>query len=305
MESEDLHEIDRMYNEAFTWSKDALRQLQKSYGRMENVEMKDVNKLNKPELANLCIRSLHFVGYLLDNVKDLRNASSSLQNRLIDSQQQIISTQAEVSQYKTEQLETLRKSVETSVFDSVKTVEASLVDSVKAELQSYSSAVLKSPPVPEYKEQTISSETLTKVVKNFVEEEDRSRNVVIFGLSEESGEVLADKVVEVFENIGQKPKVEVCRVGRKKNTDSSRPVKVKVSSSLVVQQLLANAKNLRNVAKFKTVFVCPDRSPEQRQIQRELVTEMKGRAEAEPEKRFFIRAGQIRSSEKAKDNTTS
>ena len=100
--------------------------------------------------------------------------------------------------------------------------------------------------------------------------------------------------------MGLKPRAEACRVGRKKSTDSVRPVKVKVSSSLIVDQLLTNAKTLRSVSKFRNVFVCPDRSPEQRQIHRELVKDMKGRAVAEPNKRFFIRAGEIIFTERGK-----
>ena len=184
MESHQLHEINHMSNQALTWSKDVLGQLNKQYKGLDDVKMNDLNRLNKPELANICIRSLHFVGHLLDNVELFKNSNSSLQNRLIECQQQIISTQAELSEHKSEQLETLRKAVETSVLDSVRTVETSLVDSVKVELQSYSSALQKDLPSVQRKEQVISSEALTKVVRNVVEEEDRSRNVVIFGLSE-------------------------------------------------------------------------------------------------------------------------
>ena len=109
-----------------------------------------------------------------------------------------------------------------------------------------------------------------------------------------------EKVAEVFESIGRKPRAEACRVGRKESTDSVRPVKVKLSSSLTVDHLLASTKNLRNVTRFRNVFVCPDCSPEQRHIQRELVKELKERAEAEPDKRFFIRAGEIQCSLRAK-----
>ena len=77
---------------------------------------------------------------------------------------------------------------------------------MKLELQSYSSAVQNN--LPECKEQVFSYETLTRVVRNVVEEEDRSRNVVIFGLPEEENEKFNDKVAEVFESIGQKPKTE-------------------------------------------------------------------------------------------------
>ena len=52
------------------------------------------------------------------------------------------------------------------------------------------------------REQCLSSEALTRVVRNVIEEEDRSRNVVIFGLPGEDNENLNEKVVEIFESIG-------------------------------------------------------------------------------------------------------
>ena len=110
----------------------------------------------------------------MNNVEALKNSNSSLQNKLIESQRQVISAQAELSECKSEQLEMLRKTVETSVIDSVKTVETTLVDSMKTELKSYSSAVQMNRPI---KEQAFSTEALTKVVRNVVEEEDHSRNV--------------------------------------------------------------------------------------------------------------------------------
>ena len=286
MDESELFEIDRGYNEALAWSKDALRQLQKPYSKLENVNMTDVNKLNKSQLASLLCRSLHYMDELMNYVKSCRNVSIAAQERLIESQKQVISVQAELSDCKNELLDTLKE-----------TVKSSVVDSVKAEFQTYSSIVENSQP----REQVISSETLESVVKHVVKEEDRSHNVVMFGLTEDNDSELIDSVSEVFQSIGQKPKiVEACRIGSKSKSGAAvaRPVKVKLSSSIVVDQLISNARNLRKVSKFKTVFVCPDRSPEQRQIQRDLVKEMKDRASKETDKTFFIKAGQIHCKEK-------
>ena len=115
----------------------------------------------------------------------------------------------------------------------------------------------------------------------------------MFGLTEEDNEDVNQKVAEVFEGIGQKPRADACRVGRKKSKDSVRPVKVKLSSSLIVYEILIKVKNLRNITRFSSVFVCPDRSLEQRKIQKELVKDLKDKAKAEPDKRFYIRAGEI------------
>ena len=58
MESHELAEMNRMSNEAIAWSKDVLVQLKKPYSPgLEHVNMADLNRLLKPELANTCISS--------------------------------------------------------------------------------------------------------------------------------------------------------------------------------------------------------------------------------------------------------
>ena len=86
---------------------------------------------------------------------------------------------------------------------------------------------------------------MKSVLKDVVSEEDRSSNAVVFGLPEVDGEELNDRVSQVIQCIGHKPRIETTLVGKKKSTDSIRPVKVKVSSSMIVGQIVANAKKLR------------------------------------------------------------
>ena len=104
---------------------------------------------------------------------------------MIEKQEQVISVQAELSACKTEQLEAMKK-----------TVSSSVADSVKAEFKSYSAVAQSlSPPSP-----VISPETFTTVVKTTFAEEDRSRNFLIFGLPEEKEEEkLEAQVSEVLE----------------------------------------------------------------------------------------------------------
>ena len=45
MLSHELHDVDRMWKEAFTWSKDALHQLQKPFERLDSVDLKGLNRL--------------------------------------------------------------------------------------------------------------------------------------------------------------------------------------------------------------------------------------------------------------------
>ena len=70
-------------------------------------------------------------------------------------------------------------------------------------------------------------------------------------------------------------------------------MKVNLPSSAVVTQLLKKARNLRQSEKHKSVFISPDKTPEERATQRKLVEEMKKKAMEEPEKRHFIRRGAI------------
>ena len=72
-----------------------------------------------------------------------------------------------------------------------------------------------------------------------------------------------------------------------------RPVKVTLSSSTIVQQILRKSSKLSRTEKFKTVYLAPDRTEEERAQHKELVVELKKRTEAEKDKKLFIRGGQI------------
>ena len=278
----DLESINYMWNEMFTWSKETLKKFGKPYGKLKDIaDAKNFNRLNSRRLSMCAVVDLLSIRTILWRpLKRIRNKNvlTRLQGQLIEKQEQIISVQAELSACKTEQLEAMKK-----------TVSSSVADSVKAEFQSYSSVVQSLPA----QSPVISPEALTSVVKTIVAEEDRSRNLLIFGLPEEKEEKLESQVSEVLETIGIKPKVEAQRIGKKKTVDSTRPVKVITSNSLIVDQILRNARNLRQSEKFKTVFLSPDRSVEQRKLRKDLVQDMKKRALAEPTKKFYIKDGQI------------
>ncbi|KAL5267695.1 hypothetical protein ACHWQZ_G004666 [Mnemiopsis leidyi] len=135
----------------------------------------------------------------------------------------------------------------------------------------YSSVVANSEPAAA---PVISPEALKTFVKTVVAEEDRSHNLLVFGLPDEEGEELEARISEVLEQVGQKPKVEVQRFGKKTST-TTRPVKVRLPSSLIIHQILANPRKLRLSAKFKTVFLSPDRTLEQQEARKELIANMK------------------------------
>ena len=53
---------------------------------------------------------------------------------------------------------------------------------------------------------------LKTVVKSVVEEEDRSRSFMLFGLKEDTGEDVSGKVGDVLLQLNLKPKVDVSRI---------------------------------------------------------------------------------------------
>ena len=139
----------------------------------------------------------------------------------------------------------------------------------------------------------ISPETLKSVAKQIVAEEELSKNIMMFNLVEEKNEDLGKKVTDVFLYLGEKPRIEARRVG-KQTKSSARPVKVTLSSSSTVTQILAKSKNLRQSEEHKTVFLSPDRTFDQRAEQRRLVLELKEKkAAAAPGWRHYIKNGQI------------
>ena len=153
----------------------------------------------------------------------------------------IIRLQREALRSKDEQLKSLQTAVQTTVQDTVQT-----------EIRSYGD-VLKAPSAP-----AITTATFRKVVKDVIEDEDRSKNLLVFGLSEEVGEQLDVKLSSVFMDLGEKPRVEAVRFGRHAATGNSkcRPVKVTLGSSTAVQQILSKARALKQTENWKEGCTC-------------------------------------------------
>ena len=107
--------------------------------------------------------------------------------------------------------------------------------------------------------------TVTKSVK---EEDQRSRNVMMFGLKETAGEELTNKVDKVLRKLGFEMKHESKRVGqREKDRRQPRPVKVSLIDSDSAKQILRKSREYKVDGK---VTIGPDRSPQER-AQRKLL----------------------------------
>ena len=173
-----------------------------------DITMPMCHKLLKDELADRLTQSVIFVTdlnqYLVD-VQQLKDENDALKSKLIDAQEKVVGLQAELLSSRSEQLDTLQETVKTSV-----------EDTVKAEFVSYSAAVVQSQKSVCPMEPKI----LESVVQQVVEDTDRSRSLMVFGFPEQDDEKICDHVSSVFEAIGEKPRFEACRLGKKKSSDT-------------------------------------------------------------------------------------
>ena len=89
------------------------------------------------------------------------------------------------------------------------------------------------------------------------------------------------------------------RVGVKKSgsTPGHRPVKCTLTSSTAVHQILLKSRQLKLLDTYKSVFICPDRTPEERAARRALVAELKAANTKQPNHRHYIKHGKVHSSE--------
>ena len=75
---------------------------------------------------------------------------------------------------------------------------------------------------------------------------------MLFGVEETPTEGdITDKVSEVFQQLGMKPRMEATRVGQGA-VGKCRAVKVTFTSSTIARQILIKAKNLRRVEQVAT-----------------------------------------------------
>lgn len=241
----------------------------------EDAYWRDLSKTAAYCMPGLLAKSFKLLTSVREQLKQLHEDPD-----LVASQKQVIGLQAELLQCKNDQLEALQATVKTSV-----------EDTVKAEIRCYSKVVQENlPPAPP----AISHETVKSIVQTVVQAEDRSRSFMVFNLAEEEEEQINSKVEEMLLVLDEKPKVEACRLGKRDPENPKvRPVKVTVSTSVAVSQILAKARNLRSSPKHSSVYISQDRSPAEREQHKLLVAELKKKRDADKSKRYYIKNGVI------------
>ena len=116
---------------------------------------------------------------------------------------------------------------------------------------------------------------LKKAVKEAVSDDDRSRNVVVFGLKEQDLVHVDSQITELFDTLDEKPSFHAVRIGLQSKDEKVRPVKISFRNAEIVHRILTKAKDLKNSTEYRKVYISLNRGPEERTKHRQLVTEMR------------------------------
>ena len=235
-------------------------------------------KLCKPELL---AEMVHCAASLFFNFYERAGENEKLSGELIGAQKSVIDLQQQLLAAKDAQLE----SVTTKVEDKLSEVKQEVLD-FSAAVRSGANSVADISPA-------VVKTAVRSALKDRADEEGRDVNVIVFGLEEETGEKISEKVTELLEVLDEKPKFAAQRIGESKSGCTKRPVKIVFRTVAVTRQVLAKAPKLRTSEKFGDVFISPDRTPNQRARQRDLVVELKKRRAAERDKKHFIRGDNV------------
>jgi hypothetical protein len=203
-----------------------------------------------------------------------------LTEELISHQKTIIDLQEKLIEKKDEELGAVKTAVQTTV---------------QSEMNSYSSVLRKTC------NEALAPRRMQAAMKSVAVDEDRSKNLIVYGLAETKEENLEEKVSEVLQHLGEKPRiVNCCRMGKDvaDGGPAVKPIKFTLAGTDLVRQILSKTRRLREVEGYTSVYICPDRSAENRLAFKKLVDEVKQRRTDEPNRVHVIKNFKIVSSEK-------
>ena len=205
------------------------------------------NNVSKDSLAGFVMEFVKIVNCSTDILKSASSNIDTLKSDQIVNQKLMLELKDEIIQKKDSHVQKVQ-------------------EVVKTEVKSFSDIVKQNSP-------QIPGKTLQAAVKSAVDNDNRSRCVMVYGLREDPKTNLDTVVGGMLSEIAgaEKPFVRECyRLGTAK-PGQHRPVRVCFSRSDSVSVVLSNAKNLKQSSQFNKTFLSPDRSPEERLIRRKLV----------------------------------
>ena len=252
-----MREIDEITHDARQLLSDNLRESERGLDGSVGFVQREPSPFADKNFGN---STLKLVIEMLRTIQDQRKSVEGLSKQLLQSQNRVVELQDSLIKEKQDTTQCLTAAVESAVSITV-----------EKELKSYSSVVESSTfNLSSNGVGRVAKEEMEKVVRDALDEDDRSRNVMLFGLPEQKSEYLERTVEHVFEELGEKPVVvEACRIGRKSGT--SRPVLVTVSSSTTANRLIGMGRRLRYSNYYYMVYLAPDRTLDQRIQRREYI----------------------------------
>ncbi len=210
---------------------------------------------------------------VLVSASELPDSINKLKDEKITDQKTIIDLQSKLIEKKNEELVTVK-------------------EVVKSEIKSYSTVV------KDTCSKALAPTKMKSAIKRAAVEEDRSKNLIIYGLPEEDKEIPESRVLQVLDQLNEKPRIlSCCRLG-KVTADKVRPLKFSVSSSDFVRQILNKTKLLKEVVGYRSIYVCPDRSVVQRTAHKKLTEELKQKRANDSSKVHVIKNNKVVSFEK-------
>ena len=254
------------------WDSELVERLRKALGGQQFVKSQVVDRF--------CNAWTHIVNQTLV-IQNLREENEILTKKLIADHEEVISLQKELKEIREEEIEGLKTTIEGVVERSVD----------KSVAKSWSTvAAVGSPvsaPVP-----VVDTRAIRQAVQDASEADSRAANVVVFGLTESAGESVTERLDEILDCVGEKPPFEADRIGTKKE-GAVRPVLVKFRSGAVASWIRRKAGALKSSEKFKSVYICPDRTILQRKEHRDCVQDLRKRCQEQPDKDHVIRDGMV------------
>ena len=146
------------------------------------------------------------------SVKKLKSELIAAQRSVMKLQQQLLASQEKLLNTQTAQLQEMSTVVDTAVDKGIRSYSQALSRTIK-----------DSVPV-------LSEKTLKKVVQKAVTDDNRSRNVVVFGLADDASEDLDSKISDLFDDIEEKPSFEAVRIRRDNQTRQNSSPQLRIYS---------------------------------------------------------------------------
>ena len=217
-----------------------------------DVSQNALNKLTKGPLITFFLSMLKMYEKNVSMCKSAAAKLDHMKNEKINLQKQLIDFQSE-------QMNSVKKTVETEMKTWAEVAKKNITQS-----------------------KVVTTKTVKEAVRAANEEEERSKNLIVYGVSESEdsdwNEIYNNKLNEVVKSIhettvtdGSLPTaLNVYRLG-KKEPNKTRPIKAEFGSSIDVDTILKNAHKLKANSDFKSVYLSPNRTKEQRAAHSKLV----------------------------------